>query len=278
MLRPVLALAVVLCLSRAGSASGQVVPILVDETDGGAAWWVDDASEPGACLAAVIESAGWADPASVQPDAPISRVYRRADITSANARQLAGLYGADAVVHGSVSATASEPVSWVGRVRAVVTIDAQWMSVQGSAVRDVRVVGIGVGETAEEAQAAACARAAERAGLALRATGTGGDVWSAALAADAQLVVRSDGRAIAFVGVRRALREALGDAADLREVWATEGAVGLSVADVPASAVRDAAVSLSGRAVDGGFVDDVDEEEGVLVLRVRGDGAPDTAR
>lgn len=207
-------------------AYAQVLPLVVDATqpDGDAAWWTRvDSPLAGPCVSPLLDLEPALDPRVTEPATAVSRVLQRTELSADNARALAALYPAPTLLLGRMDVIAASRVAWGGRQRAVVSLDAVWIDTQsGATILDISLQAAGFGDAPEDAVRAACAAVARSADFTLRTS-----VSTPATVPVADVVVRIDGPADAYVRFRTALREAVGG--EVQETWATEGAVGLRV-------------------------------------------------
>jgi hypothetical protein len=244
----------------AGAARADVLPVLVDRTDDvPLAWWAGDGAEG---LSPVMESLLAESGVFHDIDRGraalrgVSRILRAPEITLANAATLAEVLGASRVLHGEIVRENVPDVPWLGLRRAsfaasVTLADAG----TGSVIRSFSTRGVAFGETDDQADAAAARMLARflAQGVADQ-RGAGGSVEVPLDAAQPVVLVVSDGTALPFIALRGALRDVHPGVVDVREVWATDGLVALSIAcdeTVAWDDVARAVTRLAGASMDG---------------------------
>ena len=220
-------------LGAAPEATARTLPVVVDASDGAdRAWWAErEAIAPGPFDAAlwrnVRDDAAWIAPDRSVPSTPVSRVFARADISDANARALAGLYGATHALVGRVEVASASPVEWLRLPRVALRARLRVVDVAtGAVVTEVELRRTGFSADGVAAAAAALGRGAST--LAVRAAAT--RVAPSVADGAHQVVVACHDGAAPYVAFKAALREASGGVIDVSEAWATEGRVGLAVA------------------------------------------------
>jgi len=260
--------------------ASQVLPLIVDETGAEpCGWWVGSEPEPCGPLDQIIEqkaSTGvWISPTQQRPSENVSQVLRTVQLTSANARSLAGFYSADAVVFGSTFREDSVHIPWLALERSAFVFEGEVVDVSSGATRtriDTRAVAFGpTHEAANLAAAELLLRFIEEA-----LTEVAAPSFDAGVVMDEPvIVVLSDGSAAPFVAFRAAVRTAVPDVEDLREVWAMEGRVALGLvlregADIDDVLARIGA--MEGSRYEGVFIQSTVRHERDVLVMVRDDG------
>lgn len=221
----------ILTAAIAAPAHAAPLAVLGNSTDGAAttAWWSGQAPSPlDSLLRGNANPGGWVDPASTAPSAPISRVLTRPDLTVNNARSLGALYGADRVLTGKVQWVTDGSVSWVGLSRVTVRVDAAWVGTSGAVdSSSVRFELSAYGSSREQAMERAAQLAAREIGVRVGGAPTAAEI--APSASRHEVLVKSPEGGAGFVAFMRLLREVDRGVVDIKEAWATEGAVGVAV-------------------------------------------------
>lgn len=246
-------------LFGATPANADVLPVVSDATGPSTAcWWCDDASST--VQSALYEGiagraasgALWAWPDAGVDD--VSRVLRTPDLTPANGRSLATVFGSRHALVGTLHRDAAPGVPWLGLERAAWLLDATLVDVRtGAEVDVVQLRAVAFGDDAAEASAAAATLLLDRleeriAPLSVDGSDDGVDVG------EPVVVVMGSGAATAYIAFRGALREAHPGVVDVEEVWATEGQVALRVVLDEGTVfddVADAVDRLQGQALEG---------------------------
>ena len=215
----------------------QVLP-LVTELDGEETrfWW-QEPSEPSLNLfdTALIESGrGFTDPRTA-PRPAVSRSYRQPTLTALSARNLASLYGAQAVLHGEMEILRIEPVAdhlfWIATVR----IDCRLFDVSLDRARiEVSRTFSGAGANSEAALGEAISAAVQTLLDQMTTRDVSGQL-AIPVATVPTILVRGADRASLLVALKGDLRRHEAIVADIWEAWASEGLIALEVALQPPS-------------------------------------------
>ena len=235
----------------AGDAVAATLPIVRDLTvTPESAWWSTGSATRGGFddLVDSSEDARWLTPMDTTPTSSPSRVLRRLDITAANAVALAGLYGADTVLHGSLFEVSRAELSWLGLQRCELGIDAELLSVESG----TSIATLQFSTSAYRPDADAACAAARRMLIDLVEEYLPWPDSRPVGVAESGLTLQvscPDGAA-PFLALRELVRASHPDIADVVERWATEGSVTLEVvlrAGATPSYVADALESALGR-------------------------------
>lgn len=246
-------------LSAGSRASADVLPVVADATGSSTAcWWCDDASAavPSALYDAIAERAAlgalWTWPDTGVDD--VSRVLRVPELTPANGRSLATVFGTRHALVGTLRRDPAPGVPWLGLERSAWILDATLVDVRtGAEVDAVQIRAVAFGVDPAEANAAAATLLVDRleehiAPLSVDGTDDGVDVG------EPVVVVLGSGGAAAYIAFRGALRDAHPGVVDVEEVWATEGQVALRLALDEGTTFDDVAAAierLAGQPLEG---------------------------
>jgi hypothetical protein len=265
--------AALIAFSTALAVDAQTLPVIVDATGAEpAAWWAATDVAPVGSLDAVLFALPgvFTSPLTTQPDAAPSSLLRRIDITANNARNLAGLYGADRVAVGRLERTGATLQPWLGLTRVGLRLTGELLDVAtGASIAPLDVVA-----AAYDADPERAALAANRA-LAARLVALVPRETSGALVPPMQapltVIVQSWDTAAPYVAFRGILRDAHPGIVEVMESWAAEGRVALEVrldegADV--GEVRTAIARLAGTVGEGARVASVEAAADALVVVV----------
>lgn len=269
--RLVLASALVAMCAWQAPAAADMLPLVVDQTEGGrtAYWWSSSTPTYQGNVAGQLFGAdvrGIVRPDRV-PNFAVSRIFQRPDISVANARQLAAMSGADSFFLG-VATSETHTIAWINSVAAEVKIRGGLYDTRsGALLREVELVGRGVSSS----PAGAVQLASKSASVDL-----GNFQATAATRADEsqqlEVFLRVSDGAEAYVNVRDALAKALQSRADIGECRASEGEVVLCVHPMPgqsAEHVQAALLTTLRAPMANVIVDDVQEEGSRLKVRAR---------
>lgn len=262
-------LVAVAIITASAASMADVLPVVADATgDTVACWWCDDASAHAASdLYLALQTRADASPIWAWPEADgadVSRVLRTPDLTPANARSLATLFGARHALVGTLRQDAAPGVPWLGLERVAWQLDAVLVDVRtGSEVDAISLRAVAFGESARGARAAAAELLLDRV-----------EEHIVPLSADASddgvaleqpvIVVPGTGTAAAYVAFRGALRGVHPGVIDVEEVWATEGQVALQLAldeGTDFAAVEAAIEGLIGAPLEGVVILDVERRD-----------------
>lgn len=266
--------ALLLSLTSWSLAHASVLVLVVDETEvAPRAWWAhEDARPVGAfdrALQAMAEGdAGWIEPARGRTAERIASVLRTPRLTPNNARSLAGLWDADVVVMGAVVREAAAPIPWLTLARSALVLEGRVVDVATGAERDaLSIRAVALGTTHDEAEAAAAAVLVEilRASVSVTPARASGELPAS------DLVIVSDGSALPYVELRGVLRDAHPGLLEVREHWATGGALGVELV-LDEGVSRDEVLArirrLTGHVGDALHVVDVRESGSGLVVQL----------
>jgi hypothetical protein len=239
----------------APTASAQVLSLVVEQRgEESAFWWRDPGvAEPtrlDELLAERMSASGPAesvvpvsliDPAAeTEIGVSISRVYRVASLSLTNARNLGGFYGAQVVLLGEADITPASPVAgriaWVAELRlsftvAAVEVDAVHLTEERLLVAD--------GPDPESAELAVRRQAADVLASAIAATVHREAGLERPPTSGPTVVVVDLERAAPLVAFEGDLRRYGEVVADVHEVWAREGEVGVEIELVPGATADD---------------------------------------
>ncbi len=268
-------------------ADATTLPVIVDQTGAAPAfWWADDTSAPaGEFDRQLFESAehgneAWLSPRAARPSGTVSRLFRTVDITPNNARQLAGLYGAQYVLVGQLTREGASTVPWLGLQRVALVLDAAVVDVtSGATVGQITIRRVAHGEASVAfADVAAALVAAADGALTGQVQRSSGE-WSV-VEEDVVLIHSPDG-AQPYSAFRGALREVHPGVVDVAEAWASEGWIALRLELDEGVTFQDVAGSLSrldGADLGLGRVTDVSVEPRMVYVEVRAGTGGDSAR
>ncbi|MBU6163345.1 MAG: hypothetical protein KGO50_19715 [Myxococcales bacterium] len=213
-----------------GAAFAGTLPVVLDAAaDEPMAWWTGqptvDSMWHRSVSAAALNDRRWLDPLTLTPTQQPAGLLLRLDTTASNARALARLYGADAVLFGRFYVVQQSDVPWLGLRRCEVGVTGELISVESGLNRATPSVTA----SAYRVDAAeACQMATELLvqvvsdylpGEGERPVGIVGE--------GLEIVVRSPASALPFVGFRSALRTVHPSISDVVEDWAAEGRISL---------------------------------------------------
>ena len=230
-----------LCLAlvwfAGGAASAATLPMVVDATqDPATFWWAEEgtvAASPFDELLFAAAEAGGSDvvsPRAVSPDGTISRIYRTADISPNNARNFAGLYGADRVLLGSVVSEPGTSVGWLALARTRSVIDARLVDASsGAVIHSFRLSADGIHADPAEALAASLAALARDTLRVVETYQPGSGAVGDGSVDPVVVVLGAEGDAAPYVAFRTALRDSHPSVIEIAEAWATEGRIALRV-------------------------------------------------
>lgn len=213
-----------------GVALAGTLPVVVDTaTDEPMAWWTGqptvDSMWHRSVSAAALNDRRWLDPLTLTPDQQPAGLLLRLDTTASNARALARLYGADAVLFGRFYVVQQSDVPWLGLQRCEVGVTGELISVESGLNRATPSV---TASAYRFDAAEACQMATELLIQVVSDYLPGEGERPIGIAADGlEIVVRSPESALPFVGFRGALRTVHPSISDVVEDWAAEGRISL---------------------------------------------------
>jgi hypothetical protein len=193
------------------------------------AWWTGqltvDSMWQRSVSAAALNDRRWLDPLVLTPSQQPAGLLQRLDTTASNARALARLYGADAVLFGRFFVVQQSDVPWLGLQRCEVGVSGELISVASGLHRATpSVTAAAYRVDASEACQAATDLLVQMVSDYLPGEGE----RPIGIPSDGlEIVVRSPDSALPFVGFRSALRTAHPSITDVVEDWAAEGRVSL---------------------------------------------------
>lgn len=219
----------------------QTLPLVVERgPEGAVAYWWSEGTPQSTPLSEALLAAlgsGGLDPAA--PGAPrVSQVYRIPNLSETSARNLGRLFGATGVLAGTAEERVLGPVAGDLLQVAEVTVEARWLAVGADLTwGEVREVALGGGRDVPAALADARQRAAAQVVAELERRRSAAPGLGEGPVAGPVLLVHEPTSATPLVALLGELRARDTVVADLREAWATEGAVAYAVTLAPGAPV-----------------------------------------
>lgn len=223
---------VVMSIGLHGSIAAQVLPLVVENhPDEVAFWWNDPATAELSLIEQTLVDVGGSDfvDPRVTDVGPVSRLYQTADLSETSARNLAEMYDAEWILMGTVESVFEGPVAGDFFSVASCRLSLRLVSVQVEFSHNVDPVEcFGQGQDLHAAREEAYRQAA------LDVVGQLQGWWAqSSLVNDSSTSptiilegLQASSPLVAFKGDLRVYRETI---ADVREVWASEGQIGLQL-------------------------------------------------